>query len=108
MDVSGTFNLPVSVSWAQSQTRRVELNCLTAGGTVTINLPSIADIKAVNGGNVELVVNDADGNAGANNITVVADAGAGDTLEGGASHVVSVNDESNVYVIGNDSTWVIL
>jgi len=104
MDVSGTFNLGASSVWAQSQTRRVTLNADTTDDVVAINLPTIEDINAVGGGAVEIVINDANANAGTNAITVTP--GDGNTIEGNATQEISTNSESIIMIIGNDTTWV--
>jgi hypothetical protein len=106
MRVSGTFNLSASRSWSQSQTRRVQLDCITATAPVTVNLPSIESVLALKGGSVEIVVNDFSGNSAVNNITVVPNAVAGDTIEGVANFVTSSDEETQIFVIGNEQTWV--
>jgi hypothetical protein len=101
--IEGTFNLGASSVWAQSQTRKVILDADTTDAPVIINLPKIEDVIAVNGNGVQIVVNDAVGNAFVNNITIApAD---GETIEGG-SVVIATNSESAVIILGNDLTWV--
>ena len=108
MIISGTFNLPASANWAQSQTRRVQLDADTTGAPVTVNLPDLADVLAVGGEGVEIIVNDVNGNAGANNITLVANAGAGDTIEGASNQVISVNDTTVILKVGSAGSWATL
>ena len=108
MKISRVFNLPVSANWAQAQTRRVQLDAETAGGAVTVNLPTVESVQEANASGVEIYVNDFDANAGVNNITVVSNAGAGDLINGGVSVVVNINADSFILKVAGDGSWTAL
>jgi hypothetical protein len=103
MTIDGTFNLAASENWKQSQTRRVNLEADTSSAPVTLNLPEIADVEALGGSSVEIVVNDLSANAGANNITIVP--GGSDTIDGAANLVISANSGTAVLIVANGTTW---
>ncbi len=105
MQISGVFNLPASANWAQAQTRTVRLEAQTVAGVVTVNLPIIADIQALNGEGVEIIVSDDENNATANPITIVANLGAGDTFEGAANVAIILDDGVLTCKIGADNIW---
>lgn len=68
----------------------------TATGAQTITLPAVA----TNSGRV-LIIKDADGNAGANNITI--DGNASETIDGATTYVISTNYGSvKIYCDGNE------
>jgi len=105
MNVTGTLNLAPDATWAQSQTRRKTLNCLTAEAPVIINLPTIEAVNGVSGGAVEIVILDGSGNAVENNITI--NAGEGNTCNGRDFVSIASNGESVTLLVGNDTEWAV-
>jgi len=108
MQIQGNYNLLVSDSWKQSQTRNVTLDCLTEFGEVTINLPLIADIFAVDGELVKITINDFSGQASANNIFI--NSTAPDTIDNDATDqlIISTDGGSVVIEISSSKDWVAL
>ena len=108
MIISGTYNLPISRLWTQSQTRRVQLDCQTSIGSVVVNLPAINDILAINGGGVIVAINDLSGNSFANAITINSSSGDIIDLTGNTSVVINKNGACIVLGIGADNKWIAL
>jgi hypothetical protein len=108
MVISGTYNVPVSFNWRQSQTRREDLFCNTSTAPVIINLPLISDILDINASGVLMNVVDLANNSDVNNITI--NASGSDTIDGfGSSSVVlSIRGASIVLGISSEGKWIAL
>lgn len=88
--ISGNYNLAAELDTKSLPIQDIYLQCETAGGPVNIQLPEISELQGFL--NQKIYINDVDGNAAVNNITIIC-AGS-DKINDGASVVISTNGAS--------------
>ena len=106
-NIVGNYAVPIDERWKQSQTRLVTLNVDVTNEASIITLPEIADVMAINGRDVRVVVSDILGNSVTNTITVGVPDGSTDTIEGNTKNIISTNFETRIYLIAYDGSWVL-
>jgi hypothetical protein len=88
--ISGNYSLAAELDTKSLPIQDIYLQCQTSLGAVNIQLPEISELQGFL--NQKIYINDVDGNASVNNITVIC-AGS-DKINDGASVVISTNGAS--------------
>ena len=108
--ITGTYNLIADPSWALAQFQEVRLECNTALGPVTINLPAISTLAQST--NLKLFVVDATANASVNNITINAGTTGlppvSDTFDDSTTNQIILDSDGSSVIFQNvaETQWI--
>lgn len=96
-----TYNLVLTDEQLKARNLKVRLLCKTLAGAITINLPKISTLGSSL--DVEIIVDDFENNAGANNITV--NCNAADTIQNNATQLIKANGTIASITISSRNEW---
>ena len=100
----GNYNLEIPASIEFVNTNKFYLQCLTSGGPINISLPLIRTAPAyIKPWGFHIYIADAERNAAANNITIIA--APGDIVYGAAAAIINTNGGAGEAFIAGHTTW---